>query len=239
MRLDSGNARGDMIEPWPEGDDRQRGCLWARLLVAALVALACLPLFAAEREFYFDRLDDERGLLQNSIHAVYQDRTGYLWVGTQGGLHQFDGYRFKRYEYDADNPRSLPDSVVRAISEDAEGRLWIGTLARGVARLDPASGVFEPFALPADAVMRNDRESIAALAFDPARGLWIGSRNGLDLLDATGTRQQIELAAGLETGAVRALLLAADGDLWVPARRPAARAAGFAARRTHRSRCSR
>ncbi len=207
-----------MILAWPQGSVRQRDCLWARLLVGALLALAWLPVLASEREYYFDRLDDEQGLLQNSIHSLYQDRTGFLWVGTQGGLHQYDGYGFKRYEHDADDPRSLPDSVVRAISEDATGRLWIGTLTGGVARLDPAEGRFEPFTLAADAPARNERESIQALAFDPARGLWIGTRHGLDLLDPAGvTRRTIEVADGSDTGGVRAILLAGDGSLWAGA----------------------
>ena len=184
-----------MMEAWLQGDDRQRGGLWARLLVGALLFLASLPLAATEREYYFERLDDEHGLLQNSIHSLFQDRAGYLWVGTQGGLHQYDGYRFKRYEHDADDPGSLPDSVVRAISEGTDGRLWIGTLTGGVARLDPARGVFEAFALAADAPSRNERESIQALAFDPARGVWVGTRHGLDLLDPSSRVRRTVIGA--------------------------------------------
>src|SRR5690606_3388329 len=124
------------------------------------------------------------------------------------------------YEHDADDPRSLPDSVVRAISEDAAGRLWIGKLTGGVARLDPADGRFEPVAPAADAPARNERESIQALAFDPARGLWVGTRDGLDLLDPAGaTRHTIEVADGSDTGSVRAVLLARDGSLWAAAER--------------------
>ena len=209
-----------MIEAWHQGSDWKRGGRWVRLLVGALMLLACLPLAASEREYYFDRLDDEHGLLQNSIHSLFQDRAGYLWVGTQGGLHQYDGYRFKRHEHDADDPNSLPDSVVRAISEGTNGRLWIGTLTGGVSRLDPASGVFETFALAADATARNERQSIQALAFDPARGLWVGTRHGLDLLDpASRIRRTIDGADGDVAGAVRALLMTSDGTLWAASER--------------------
>jgi diguanylate cyclase (GGDEF)-like protein/PAS domain S-box-containing protein len=181
-----------------------------------LWAMYCLPLAAIERKYYFDRLDNEKGLLQNSVRALIQDHNGYMWIATQGGLHRFDGYRFKLYEHDADDPGSLPDSVIMAFAEDAERRLWIGTTASGVARFDPASGTFEAFGLPEDAVSRNERESVSTLAFDPARGLWIGNRNGLELLELTsGERRRIEAAVpDSASGAIRKLILAADGGLW-------------------------
>ena len=202
----------DMKDAWLQGDGRQRVCLGARLLVGALLALASLAGHAAEREYYFNRLDDSTGLLQNSIRATYQDRTGFLWVGTQGALHQFDGYRFRRHEHDADDSGSLPDSVVQAIAEDGDGRLWIGTYASGVARFDPRSGRFEAFELAADAPARNERNTIDALVHDPARGLWLGTRGGLELFDVAGaTRQRI---AGTDDLAIHSLLLGRDGNLW-------------------------
>jgi ligand-binding sensor domain-containing protein len=62
---------------------------WVLLLLAS-----ALPLGAVEREFVFDRIDNESGLLQNSIRTLMQSRDGTIWIGTQRGLHQYDGYRF-------------------------------------------------------------------------------------------------------------------------------------------------
>jgi len=208
----SGFERGTMKDALLQGERWQRRCRWTRLLVGVVLACASMSALAAEREFYFDRLDDTSGLLQNTIRATYQDRTGYLWVGTQGALHQFDGYRFRRYEHDADDPTSLPDGVIQAITGDADGRLWVGTYSRGLARLDPRSGKFEGFELPADAPARNERSTIDALAFDVARGLWVGTRGGLELLDvAGGERRRI---GGTEGVGIRDLVVANDGTLW-------------------------
>ena len=183
------------------------------LLACLLLACCALPLAAYERTHYFDRLDDESGLLQNSIRSIYQDRTGYLWIATQGALHRFDGYRFRRFEHDADRPDSLPDSVVGAIAEDDAGRLWIGTYAAGIARLDPRSGRFESFRLAAGEPARNEREAIEVLLFDRARGLWVGSAGGLELLDPlSGRRERVALAEGV---VVRQLVRADDGSLWI------------------------
>jgi len=186
---------------------------WLRWFGCVLLASATLPLAAHERAYYFDRLGQESGLLQNSIRAIHQDRTGFLWVSTQGALHQYDGYRFRRFEHDVNRTDSLPHSIIVAIDEDADGRVWVGTYSAGVAQFDPRSGRFERFSLADGEPSRNERESVMAVDFEPGRGLWIGSSGGLELLDpASATRSRIELRADI---AVRALLRTSDGNLWV------------------------
>ncbi len=177
----------------------------------------CISSAAIEREFYFERLDDESGLLQNSVLSLLQSSDGTIWVGTQGALHHFDGYRFHIFEQGADDPAGLPDSAITALAETADRHLWVGSSASGVARFDPTTGRFDSFSLPADAVDRNARETITALRLDPSRGLWIGSRGGLDLLSAESNGRE-RLATALDgpaVGVVHDLLLASGGDLWV------------------------
>src|SRR4051812_37661555 len=59
--------------------------------------------------------------------AIIQDPTGFIWLGTQGGLVRWDGYHFRRYVADAETPGSLPDSFILTLHIDARKRLWIGT----------------------------------------------------------------------------------------------------------------
>lgn len=33
----------------------------------------------------------EKGLPTNTIHAIHQDETGYLWIASQAGLSRFNG----------------------------------------------------------------------------------------------------------------------------------------------------
>ncbi|MEO8012167.1 MAG: two-component regulator propeller domain-containing protein, partial [Dokdonella sp.] len=203
----------------------------AGVVLGLLLALTHMAVAAAERVYYFDRVEGQQGLLQNSIHALHQDSSGFIWVGTQGGLHKFDGYTFVRYEHDADDARSLPDGVILAIAEDADEGIWVGTFTGGIARLDQRNGLFKTYALEAGVQARNDRDSIAALAFDRARGLWLGTRSGLELLDtASGARRQIEMFADASRAPVRKLLLASSGTLWVASARGLLRVARGAER---------
>ncbi|OQX74208.1 MAG: hypothetical protein B6D64_13110 [Bacteroidetes bacterium 4484_276] len=51
----------------------------------------------------FDRLTSEnmvlqKGLSQNTIYCLLQDRQGYMWFGTWDGLNKYDGYQFTIYD---------------------------------------------------------------------------------------------------------------------------------------------
>src|SRR5690348_12290967 len=112
---------------------------WSALLVCLCTLLAG-ALHAAERRYYFDDNNSVQGLAQHTVHAFFQDRTGYIWIGTQGGLHKYDGYTYQLFRHVAGDSDSLPDSFVTALAQDGDGRLWVGGRIRGLAALDPLTG---------------------------------------------------------------------------------------------------
>ncbi|MDB5152252.1 MAG: hypothetical protein JWR54_1003 [Mucilaginibacter sp.] len=65
------------------------------------------------------------GLPVTLTHTMYQDKYGYLWVGTPGGLSRFDGRQFVNYSL-ADG---LPSLYAGKIFQDSRERLWVGTNA--------------------------------------------------------------------------------------------------------------
>ncbi len=68
----------------------------------------------------------ENGLSHNTVLSSLQDERGFLWFGTKDGLNRFDGYSFKVFQYDAENPKSLGSNFVECLHE-YKGKLWIGT----------------------------------------------------------------------------------------------------------------
>ena len=191
--------------------------------LAAAWAFCCLAVLLTansasglERDYMFDRVDPGAGLLQSTVRHIYQDHTGYLWVATQGGLHQYDGYAFRLYQPDPENVYSIPDSVVSAIDGDDKGRIWIGTATAGVARLDPATDHFEAFALPPMTPEETSRSAITALMVDAARGVLLGTKAGMEVLDpGDGRRQRLRWSDGTPvTSVVRGFARDDDGDIW-------------------------
>jgi signal transduction histidine kinase/ligand-binding sensor domain-containing protein len=66
----------------------------------------------------------EHGLPQDTIRAITQTKDGYLWLGTDEGLAQFDGYDFAVFNKENG---ALPSNSVGALWAARDGALWIGT----------------------------------------------------------------------------------------------------------------
>jgi signal transduction histidine kinase/ligand-binding sensor domain-containing protein len=78
---------------------------------------------ANAQEYIFNRLDTKDGLASTLVYATWQDKKGYLWVGTENGLQRYDGYHFMS-PYNA-SPEMLPNKAVHQILEDKKGRVWL------------------------------------------------------------------------------------------------------------------
>ncbi|MCW8833774.1 MAG: ATP-binding protein, partial [Colwellia sp.] len=53
--------------------------------------LISLNSVAVQRDLYFNNLSLEQGLNQASVYSLAKDPFGFTWIGTQDGLHRFDG----------------------------------------------------------------------------------------------------------------------------------------------------
>src|SRR5215471_4919634 len=84
-----------------------------------------LPCFAGR--FAFENYSVKNGLPGNIVRAVYQDRRGYLWVGTTEGLALFNGYSFQPLKNDPTDSTSVSGNNIQCITEDHEQLVWIGT----------------------------------------------------------------------------------------------------------------
>ncbi len=198
-----------------------RRCFFHASAITGLTAVALLLGFglapsadAATREFYFAKLGGERGLSQNSVTALAQDAEGFVWVGTQGGLHRYDGRRFVAYRHDPRDPASLPESYITALAVEGARALWIGTNSQYVSRLDLGTGRIQRFAIGAD----DDRARSRVMALLPRAGkLWVATMAGVEVLDpATGHRQRV-LALDprqLQGAPWQQLLGDRDGTVW-------------------------
>lgn len=77
--------------------------------------------------YFFSQIGIEDGLTQGTVTHIYQDTDGYLWLGTQGGLHRYDGYEFKVFKNNPTDSCSLADNNVQDIAEDRNKNIWVIT----------------------------------------------------------------------------------------------------------------
>lgn len=181
----------------------QSGLLIVMALTLASSAALALEL---EREYVFRTITSNDGLVQNTINALHQDRNGFMWVGTQGGLHRIDGHYFRAYQADPASADALPESLITAIAEDDHGFIWVGTNGGGVVRMDADSGrVLDHLNLPA--------ARITAILCIQGVGVWVGTPSGLWLIDgAQSARKMLMLD---NDDAVTAISTDLNGELWV------------------------
>ncbi|SIQ91844.1 Signal transduction histidine kinase [Maribacter ulvicola] len=68
----------------------------------------------------------ENGLSHNTVMSSLQDKKGFLWFGTKNGLNRFDGYNFRLFQRDEEQPNTLNSNYILSLHE-YEGKLWVGT----------------------------------------------------------------------------------------------------------------
>jgi ligand-binding sensor domain-containing protein/signal transduction histidine kinase len=130
----------------------------------------------------FNRLGTDQGLSDATVEAVFQDHRGFIWVGTADGLNRYDGYGFKVYKPDEEDPGSISGAYIWDVFEDSAGVLWVGT-SLGVNRYVRETDSFVSY--------RHDPENPTSLSLntvqdilEDARGeIWVATGGGLNRLD--------------------------------------------------------
>ncbi len=99
-------------------------------------------------DFIFDTYLIKEGMSQSTSMSIYQDKVGYIWVGTQSGVDRFDGYTFKQYAHDLKNDKTRSTGWVLDIAEDKDGNIWTVDNQGHFSKLDRVSDQWSNFTLP-------------------------------------------------------------------------------------------
>jgi signal transduction histidine kinase/ligand-binding sensor domain-containing protein len=124
----------------------------------------------------FKRLTLKDGLSQSSINCITQDQQGFMWFGTQDGLNRYDGYTFKVYRSEPDNPHSLSYNYVAHCYLDQRNVLWVLTQDRVLHRYDPRTDGFHRYTLKLENPLN---QTLFSYLLDDRQGrLWVGNHGG-------------------------------------------------------------
>jgi len=177
--------------------------------------LACSSAIASQNgSLSFETIGDKYSIPHGIVTKLFQDKQGFIWIGTQNGLVRFDGYRYKIYKRDRKNRNSIAGDFIRAIHQAPDGKLWIGTMNDGVAVFDNNTETFQNFSYESDNTNGISHNRVAAILSEPNGDMWLGTGGGLNFFSRS-ENTFIRYNDSFISNDIRSLLLDADGQLWV------------------------
>ena len=145
-------------------------------------------------QFRIRMFTTQNGLVNNNPWCLYEDSRHRIWAGTiGGGVALFDDKNEVFYKYTQKD--GLADDVALALCEDGKGNLWVGS-ERGLTRLaiqqlpDPSTGMISLHDIAKTFSTKEGLtdNSVNAITRDEQGMLWVGTNNGLNLIDPNAER---------------------------------------------------
>lgn len=146
-------------------------------VVACIFTMVSSIAYAEQMNAKFVNLGLEDGLAQENIRAIHQDSDGFMWFGTQEGLHRYDGYEFKIYTTHLNDANSISSPFIYDIEQTSDGLMWIGTTL-GVNSFDRSTETFVSYKNLTGQNGKNSPDARVMLV-DSRDRLWVGTKNGL------------------------------------------------------------
>ncbi|WP_299555835.1 two-component regulator propeller domain-containing protein [Seonamhaeicola sp.] len=163
---------------------------------------------------------DPNSISKDVVKALYKDKTGIIWIGSNGGGVNKVNPKKKQFLHIKNtlNPNSLSYDKIRSFFEDSYGNLWVGTEGGGLnVLLHSESNDFNKFkkfesvnkVFALEEIKHKNRKKLV---------IGDGSRRGLFMLDIEKALKNIDTPVErlMETSnSVFSILHDTDGNLWI------------------------
>lgn len=153
--------------------------------IASFVFFFCLmfaSVLTAQQDITdFDKITTKKGLSNNAVTCILEDRKGYVWFGTNAGLNRYSGYGFDIFSPSKKDSMTLADKSINSLFEDKRGNIWIGT--------DNGLSVFMPDLKRFKSWQNNENytpltnNTVSSITEDKTGKLWIATFNGITVYD--------------------------------------------------------
>ncbi len=171
-----------------------------RKTVFIFLLFAAIPLSA--QQLAFKTYTRGTGLASDYILSLYQDKRGFLWIGTDRGVSRYDGMNFRNFTTED----GLSSNMIYCIFQSSDGAMWYGTYEGGACRFDGKK--FQTFTtkegLPSNSINAITEDRFGRMYFETSRGTVMKRGDKfIKVFDYNG-------------GTARPLLRLRDGTILVP-----------------------
>lgn len=154
-------------------------CMMVILLGLCSISVQAETIYQ-EKPLIFDHIGREEGLKDLSVSNMVQDRDGYIWIGTQGGLFRYDGIEMLSYRTNPFQEEGIIHNLIQTMYYDESDHvLWLGTY-QGVSRFDITSQHFTNYTVEDNGLSNS---VVVSINKDAHGTMWFGTMNGLNRLD--------------------------------------------------------
>ena len=127
------------------------------------------------------------GRLGNNVNCIVEGPNGYVWFGSHGGLHRYDGKRFITYKKSATvetGPSTdLSFPYVEWLHWTRDSMLWVATWGNGAYLFDPLTETFQHFPADEEDPTKLSHPQVNVITEDHLGQIWFGTNYGLNKWD--------------------------------------------------------
>ncbi|NRB53920.1 MAG: response regulator [Saprospiraceae bacterium] len=132
-----------------------------------------------QSSFYFESVDLPLGEFDRHINTITQDSLGFLWFGSQFGLHRWDGHHLKTFRHNPADSSSIASDYVTHLYVAKNGHLYVGLREQGMDRFNYETGTFQHCLSPHLAPEVVEYIFVSEIDEDKEGNIWVASSVGV------------------------------------------------------------
>jgi len=109
----------------------------------------------------------ENGLPNNNVNFTFQDKYGYIWIGTNAGLSKYNGYQFKNLLPDPNQQNNIQVGRYISFLKISDTTYYLTTYSDGLVKLNIINNELVK--------IKNSPSSISTITKDNDATLWLGT----------------------------------------------------------------
>ncbi|TBN03667.1 hybrid sensor histidine kinase/response regulator [Hyunsoonleella flava] len=159
-------------------------------------------------------LDTASRPIEKQVISILESSDGNIFVGTGAGVYKVSGSQESRNFKLIEGTEKL---YVQDLQEDSNGDILIATRSKSVLKYDRNQQTIVPY-LKVDTKDLNSN-NVRQLLFDDKMNLWVGTYNGLKIVDknmsVTTIKADVDKTNALSKNSVKCLFKDGKGSIWV------------------------
>ncbi len=161
------------------------------ILQGILIIIFTIVVYASEEDATIrDAFTPKRipGLPDFVTINIMQDRQGFIWFATEGGLYRYGGNHARPFWSTTRDSTVLTSGLITKVFEDSHNHYWVATNHAGVNRIDAVTGKVNRFLHdPHDSTSIS--HNMVHYVFESGKGqIWLRTLNGFDRLNCSNDK---------------------------------------------------